>query len=366
MSNSSRTIKIIFSREEFRGHSGSWNDLWQRSSSANPTGRAETIDLWCQTFAPNDIFRAVIVADERENRWTAGIVLLKKRKMKILSVGTSPRLTTPVLLIDPMDRAEDSMKMLVAALREQTVFQWIWPENIRLDSWKWTLLQNMLRELAIPFQRLQTHKTAVIPMNGTFADLLARWNKGKNSEVRRLLKKLGETGHLELVCLHEPEKLEEMLPRCFEIENQSWKGSRDEGLSIIKRGLQPYYAGLAKQLAENREMFLFGLVLDGTWIAFQYDYAAKDTIFCNKISYLPEYKQYSPGFLLHHWICEYLRLRHPEIVKFDYVGKFMPYQSHWNPELEAVGQIVFPTDSLSGQMTFFLYKTLMPIIRRCR
>jgi hypothetical protein len=356
----------IESLSEFKANAARWDALWTRSTAENPTLRSESIALWSETFASDQPFHVTAVVDPATENWLAAILLLGSIKMRHLHVGVLPTTTSAALLVDANESAEEAMGALIDAVRSQTSFQWVWPENVRLHGFDWALFQRVLGNQGIAHESLQTHETAVIVLEGSFDDMLQTWDREKNKEVKRLFRKLHELGQVELAVVTSEKEFGSRLSDCFKIEDEGWKGNQPNGLSIHRRGHERFFEEQARILARSGFFFLFGLVVDGTWIAFQYDYAAKHTMFCHKIGYAPDFRKYSPGFVLHHMICEFLRANRPDINRFDYVGEFMNYQSHWNPLREPVGQIVLPTRSLLGKVEFRAYRRIMPLIRNRR
>lgn len=353
----------IHSLAEFKANATHWNELWERSTAENPTLRAESLALWVEEFAPALPFRVTAVVDRRTRRWVAALPLLPKPSSRHLNIGALPRTTSSTLLVDASEPLQEILEVLIQALRYDTPFEWIWPENVRLQAAEWKCFGSILRAQGVPHEIRQTHETAVVALTGAFEEILLHWDREKVKEVKRLLRKLHEIGSVELNVVTSEETLKARLEQCFDIENEGWKGSRSDGLSIRRRGHERFFEQQANILAKSGHLLLFGLVVGGKWIAFQYDYAGKQTIYCHKIGYSPEYRKYSPGFVLHYLICEFLCNNHPVVTRFDYVGEFMDYQSHWNPMREPVGQIVLPACSLVGEFKFHLYKQLMPFVR---
>ena len=65
-----------------------WNDLWQRTAGALPTGRAELIADWLEQFAPQAKFVALAV--EQDGQLVAGLPLVQRRVLRFSKAGSLP------------------------------------------------------------------------------------------------------------------------------------------------------------------------------------------------------------------------------------------------------------------------------------
>jgi len=355
MSNYPFSVIILRSLEEFDIHAESWNDLWNRSTCSNPTARAETLSLFCKSKKKKQKFITVIIQDEKK-KWVAAIPLIEEIRFKVIRCAVSPRLISACLLVDPEVDVVAVIRLLIHEIRNNMPYHWICAESVRLESFEWALFISILSEFRIDHASVRTHRVSLISLDGQVEDLLKKWNQEKIKDVRRLLRKISKIGKLEFVEDTSSYDVLGNLQTCFDIENLGWKGNDDKkGMSIIKRDQVSYFTQNAILLTQCNNMYLFRLVLNGQLVAFQYNFGAKNTIYCNKIGYNPEFKKYSPGFLLHLLVFEYLIRNRTQFKVFDYVGEFKEYQVHWNPKFDLAGFIIFPTSSFIGRIFFKMY-----------
>lgn len=359
IANNLLSVTIIRSLQEFDAVAERWDDLWFRSTNTNPTARSETISLFCKSKKNEDHFVAVIIQNKENNKWVAGLPLVEEFYRKVLRCAVTLRLFSACLLVDPKEKPAAAVRLLIHEIRKTMNLHWICAESVRLESFEWSLFLEVLREDKIPYLSNKTHDTALISLDGEIDMLRKSWSKNKLKEINKSLRKLSLLGRVELVEVSSKTDILELLPVCFEIENKSWKGNELKGgTSIIKRGQVDFFMQNAASLANNKSMILYGLTLNGKFIAFQYGFYSKKVIYSNKISYDSEFKNYSPGFVLRQLVIEHIVSCRDDIYLFDCCGEYKEFQSYWNPKLDPVGYIVFPTINKISEILFFLYKLL--------
>jgi len=307
-------------------------------------------------------FITFIIEDNVLNKWVVAFPLLEEVRLKAIRCAVTPRLISACLLVDPKYSPSDAVRLLIHEIRKITNIHWICAESVRLESFEWSLFLEVLREDKIYYLSIKTHDTAVIFLDGEIDQLRQSWCKNKLKEINKSLRKLSSLGLVELVEISLKKDVLELLPVCFEIENKSWKGGGAKGgTSIIKRGQADFFIQNASLLADSKNMIIYGLTLDGKWIAFQYGFYAKKVIYSNKISYDLEFKKYSPGFILRHLVIEHIVSNRSDISFFDCCGEYGEFQSYWNPKLDPVGFVVFPVSNKISEIMFVLYKLLKKI-----
>lgn len=360
--NNGLSVKIIHSIEEFDSQSENWNDLWVRSTNTNPTARSETLSLFCKYKIKKFKFITFIIEDNIINKWVAALPLLEEVRLKAIRCAVTPRLISACLLVDQKYSPYDAVRLLIYEIRKTRNINWICAESVRLESFEWSLFLKILREDKISYLSSKTHDTAVIFLGGEVDQLRQSWCKNKLKEINKSLRKLSSLGIVELVEITLKKDMLELLPVCFEIENKSWKGGGVKGAtSIIKRGQADFFIQNAALLADSKNLIIYGLTLNGKWIAFQYGFYAKKVIYSNKISYDLEFKKYSPGFILRHLAINYIVSNRNDMSFFDCCGEYGKFQSYWSPKLDPVGFIVFPVSNKFSEILFLLYKFLKKI-----
>ena len=354
MSNNSFRFRIINSLEEFEKNRCLWNDLWDRCTASCPLGMSELVAFHTRSYGLKQGFNAIIV--ESNGKWVAGLPLALVKKAKIIKTAVLPNSNnfSSQFLLDASCDRKSVVCELIAGLR-QLPAHLLWFEAIRLDSVEWSVFQQCLDELRISHEVRVLNRTAVLPLDNSIGELEKSWSKKQIAVIKRRYKKLCEIGKVEFVVCDNENDIMNALPICFEIEDRSWKG--EGGTSILKKGQIPFFTEQAKLLAEKGKMVVYGLVLDGRWIAFQYCLYDKNTTFSQKLSNESEFRQYGVGQILAYLILQQLAGRSPQ-EKFDFVGILMPHQQCWNPQETASGQIVLPQPGLMNHLCFNAYHLL--------
>ncbi len=356
-------VRLLRSLTELRDHAERWNDLWKRSTVAIPIARAEHIDLWLRHFAPAARFTALVV--ESKGSFLAALPLIAARRGRLIRTSELPSNAWghcgQLLLDADCDRSAvlsillDSCRMLRTDL--------VWLDEIRLDTSPWVELIHVLRERNVPFHRHERYLSAIATVDQPLAILQERWKQLKR--LKRSHRALLKAGEVDFVALTTPEEIGKSLEICFEIENRSWKGQSNSGGSILKRGTGEFFRAQSRLLAETGMASLFGLLIDGRWIAFNYCFRAKGVLFSMKIGYDPTFGAFSPGQNLKRYILS-AASQDEDLSKFDFVGEVRQHHLCWDPVTTPVGQLIIPNSGLSGRSLFLLYDTLMPWVRRLR
>ena len=354
MNNNSFRFRIISSLEEFEANRRLWNDLWDCCTASYPLGMSEIVAFHTRSYGLERGFKAVVV--ESDGKWVAGIPLTLIKKAKIIETAVLPNSNnfSSQFLLDASCDKKSVVRELITGLR-QLPAHLLWFEAIRLDSVEWSVFQQCLEELKVLHEKKVFNQTAVVPLDNPIEELEKSWNKKQIADIKRRYKKLCEVGKVELVICDIENDIINALPICFEIEDRGWKG--EGSTSILKKGQIPFFTEQAKLLAEKEKMVIYGLVIDGRWIAFQYCFFDKNTTFVQKLSYEPEYRQNGVGQILSYLVFQHLAGRSSQ-EKFDFVGILMPYQRCWNPQETTLGQIVLPTNRLLGKLIHHCYKLM--------
>ncbi len=358
---SSLNVQLIGSIFELREKKILWDDLWQRSSIASPLAQAELIAQWVDQFAPKNRFHALVV--ESQGRFLAALPLVETRKSKIISTGMNPSNAWSMcgqLLVDSQEDAKSIVDTLISGFRKLP-FSILWLDFIRFDAPEWLLFRESLENRNIPSQWLPRYPTAVLQMSGSFEDAISTWNKKKVHEIRRRFKKYYPPDKFQFIQLRSEADVASHLHTCFELEHKGWKGA--DGGSILNRKMDAFMTKQAITLSKNGELTLFVLMFENKIIAYKYCFFAKNTVFTQKSSYDPNFREFAPGQVIQLLVNEEL-CRNDHITKFDFVGELMPNQRVWNPTECMNGQVVLPLNKLPGRLFFFLYDMIMPKIRK--
>jgi CelD/BcsL family acetyltransferase involved in cellulose biosynthesis len=193
-----------------------------------------------------------------------------------------------------------------------------------------------------------------------------RWSGKLRYNMGRGARKLSKGGvQFKRYSQPEPEELEALLRRGFDVEHRSWKGQARS--SILARGQFGFVLRQAEQLARWGQLELAFLEAGARTIAFCYGFNAKGVYHVCKMAYDPEseYATFSPGQLLLYNILERLH-RDQDCRALDFFGRLTEAMSKWRPATYAIGRVVVAPRRLLGRVAVHTYKHWWPQIRRFR
>jgi hypothetical protein len=131
----------------------------------------------------------------------------------------------------------------------------------------------------------------------------------RRKELRRLEKRLAETGRLEYAAL-DPcaggDDLDAWVEEFLEFEAKSWKGQGGRAL-VSSETDRKYFVEIAREAFRRGKLMMLALRFNGRPIAYKVNFLSGDGSFAFKIAFDEEYGRYSPGVLLE---LENIRLLH--------------------------------------------------------
>ncbi|MBI3406769.1 MAG: GNAT family N-acetyltransferase [Planctomycetes bacterium] len=228
-----------------------------------------------------------------------------------------------------------------------------------------------------PFQKLladlQTESRCVSFVDETWSRALIEPGRDANaylasilsgsrrSELRRLLKRLGDLGRLETRNLTQDDDVEPWIERFLALEAAGWKGR--EGTALDADADQgSYFAAIARAAFTRKQLMMLGLFIDERPIALKCNFLAGRGSFAFKIAYDEAFAKYSPGVLLELDNIRELH-RRPELRWMDscaMAGHFMIGRL-WK-EQRALQSLALSTGRLSGALVL----GALPMLRAMR
>ena len=124
--------------------------------------------------------------------------------------------------------------------------------------------------------------------------------------------------------------------RVFEIENRSWKGSKET--TTHDHNLARFFIEQAQCLNENNSLCVSFLKLDGTDIAFEFGMISNRTYYSFKIGFDLTYNACSPGHVLSEFLTEYF---HAEDIceAQDTMGPISQATSRWSSRVKKLSNV---------------------------
>jgi hypothetical protein len=131
----------------------------------------------------------------------------------------------------------------------------------------------------------------------------------RRKEIRRLEKRLAETGRLEYTTLDScvgDGDVDAWIEEFLEFEAKSWKGKGGRALACSETD-RKYFVEISREAFRRGKLMMLALHFNGHPIAYKVNFLSGDGSFAFKIAFDEEYARYSPGVLLE---LENIRLLH--------------------------------------------------------
>ena len=354
----------ILSQSELDAHAQEWNDLWRRSITAQPTVTAQGLALWQRAFSADSEIRALAVRDGAT--FVAGLPLVRSRILNLVPIWTAPTnssVNAGDVLIDPKCCGADALRLLVRGLSDLPHSLAVFDE-VELESPRWQQFVAVLREEGYPHIVSPHNRAGVVDILHDWQRYEQSWSSNHRSAVKRSLKKIARAGCVSIERVQQPDddQLASLLTRCFEIEQQGWKGA--EGTAILSvEGMRDFYLAEARLVRDLGTLDLWLLKLDGEIIAFEYCHFSKGTSFSHKLSFDPRYGHLSPGRILRY---HQLRAYHddPQAHLFDMLGELSRSKASWATRTYSTGRCLVACGGRFSRALLAGYRRVKPILRK--
>src|SRR5499426_200631 len=171
----------------------------------------------------------------------------------------------------------------------------------------------------------------------------------RRKELRRLEKRLAETGRLEYATLESGDDVDAWVEEFLEFEANTWKGKGGRAL-VCDETDRKYFVEIAREAFRRGKLMLLALRFNGRPIAYKLNFLSGVGSFAFKIAFDEEYARYSPGVLLE---LENIRLLHerPQIKWMDSCAdpdRFMI--NHLWTDRRAIQTLVISTGKRQGDL----------------
>ncbi len=356
-------VTRLNSLAELRQCAHEWDALWQRSEVTLPTGRAELVAIWCESFAPSSKFAGLVV--HHAGRLVAALPLYEKRLFGLTMSMLPGNYWSPGgdLLLDPeFDAAVLCQSLLVALRRGSEKLLWLDAVPMGTRSWR-DFVAALQRERA---SFLSRHRCTVskVRIEGDWDDYFARRSANHRRYIRVAEKRASRRGGVHLIC-HDvipPERVESLLRECFEIEASGWKG-RSHSAVLDSPTAWEFYRRQAAQLAQWGQLSLVTLEHGSKPIAFEYGWRGKDVYYSPKVGYDESLRPLSPGQLLRARLIQKF-LADGEVSWIDFMGPTATATAKWATEAYDIERIVVALRGIAAPTLVAAYRHIWPLVRR--
>lgn len=175
-------------------------------------------------------------------------------------------------------------------------------------------------------------RSPYLTLDGTWDDFVATMKTSHRGELRRLRRRLEESGEVAFELHDGHDGLEELLLEGFRLESSGWK--ERAGTAIVSNPATiAFYRDVARWAAEHGWLRLAFLSHDGRAIAFSFGLDANGVSYGLKGGYDPEFRAMGPGTLLLADLISYaFEVGHR---RFELVGTDDGYKRMWTKDVHS-------------------------------
>jgi CelD/BcsL family acetyltransferase involved in cellulose biosynthesis len=324
-----------------------WDELAGRLR-ASPFLRPGWIAAWGEAFAPGPL---VIHAARRDGA-LVGVVPLARRRDALRSASNEHSPEFGFLSAD-REVAEELAAAVFAGNQAAVCLDFVDPSDIGLEA-----CRRRARDIGYRTMERLRLRSPYLVVDG---DWSRHGRPGTRRESERRLRRLSETGNVELDIADGGERLDELLEEGFRVEASGWKGR--QGTAIVQRPeTRAFYAAVARWAADRGWLRLAFLRLDRRPLAFLFGLEADAVFYSLKSGFDPEFRRYGPGALLRYQLLA--RAFSEGLRRYEFLGDADAVKLEWTATHRP--RIVFRAyaPSLSGLLRWTAQAHAYPLARR--
>ncbi len=337
---------------EIEAISESWNDLALRQRAA-PFLAPGWYEIWNRAFGERDELRFFTLSRGGE---LSAVVPLRIRRGRFRS---PTNWHTPGF--DVLSEDEAAASDLIEVILEQK------PSllEFRLVSGRGRVCA-VTPELTAAYglgTRRVLLRSPIVHTDGDWDQYERGLSHNLRKDVHRRLRRLEESGDVELEITNGGDRLEELLWEGFAVEASGWKG-RDGTAIASHPSTLGFYSDLARWAESRGELRLAFLRLDGRAIAFQFGLEAHGVHYALKAGYLEDESRFAPSKLQHHLLIE--RAFQSGLSSYSFLGASDAYKERWVNDWDELFAVQIFSRRPSGIGHWAVERYCRPVARRIR
>jgi CelD/BcsL family acetyltransferase involved in cellulose biosynthesis len=364
--NEIKKTLVIRSLSEFEACHAQWHDLYNRSSQRQATARHELVAAYWQAFLSTASVQIHVITEPTSGRWIAALPTYQHRLWRMLP--TSQNFSSPWCLgLTGLVSSEHDTTLLVKQLLASVGRTGSMMLTLDLVSHEDHFVQSLLESrsagtrLVNLVDLFRVGKTMLEPTWEAFAK---DWSKKRRRFIRRACDQMSEVGRYQMKPLHSAawSDIESAWTACLQVESCGWKGQQGSDLASNPPA-RMYYETLLRSLYQTGELRFYGLELDERLIAYDLGYLKQRVATSLKVSYHPDYTDYSPGHVLNRLVIQDL-IEKQEADWIDTVGELNDANSKWCRDSYPCQRIEVSLDHWASRTTVRSREWLRAIKRR--
>jgi CelD/BcsL family acetyltransferase involved in cellulose biosynthesis len=358
--------KTIRSLAEFQANQAQWNQLYERSGQHQATGSHELVMAYWQDFLPSEQVQVHVVIDPASDQWVAALPTFQRRWWGWLPTVhnfSSPWCLGVVGLLSRQHDHSTLVKKLLTSIRQSGAMMLTLDLVSSDDPFVQALRQvgSAGEHMTNTLELFRVGKTMLEPAWETF---IKEWSKKRRRFIRRACDQLAEVGSFQMKPLHQStwSEVESAWNQCLQVESLGWKGQNGSDLAS-NPAAKSYYGKILQHLYQSGELRFYSLELNGRLIAYDLGYLRGRVATSLKVSYHPEFTDYSPGHVLNSLVIQDLIAQH-ETDWIDTVGELNEANSKWCRENYSCQRIEVSLGSWASRTTLRSREWLRAIKRQ--
>lgn len=361
-----RQTRVIRSMAEFQTCLPQWQDLYNRSIQHQASARHELVMAYWQSFLPSTAVQIHVIVDPTSQQFLAALPTYQQRLWR--SLPTSHNFSCPWSCgLTGLVSADQDVNSLVEQLLMSVGQTGSMMLTFDLVSHNDPLVQAMnlnssSANRVVNFVDLfQVGKTILEPSWESFTQ---EWSKKRRRFIRRASEQLGEVGTVAMKPQHAADwpTVQAAWNHCLQVESSGWKGQNGTDLAS-NSGAKSYYETLLETLHRSGELRFYTLELNDRVIAYDLGYLKHRVATSLKVSYHPEFTEYSPGHVLNSLVIQDL-IAKQEADWIDTVGEINEANSKWCRESYPCQRVEVSFDSWASRTAVRSREWLRAIKRR--
>jgi CelD/BcsL family acetyltransferase involved in cellulose biosynthesis len=296
-----------------------WDALESAGACPGLFGTRPWVSAWAGQFG-DDLAPLVLVS-------RSGADLLG---MAVLFIERDGRVVFPVNFLSPraeflggvtgVDLLADAFVHYVASSGGRAFLR-----GLPADSPTLSAIRRALPGRGIPAAERPGRVSPYIDIDGSWDDYLAGRPRKVTHEWERKTRKLEAAGRVSVASFEDGTPTDRLIEEFISVESRSWK--ERNGTSIGARGVENFYRGMARGLADTGAFRPFWIELDGETIAFLLGAVHGGTYFAMKTSYDERFASLSPGVRLFREAVKHAF--GAGLARFDFLGQRARWKDEW-------------------------------------
>lgn len=327
--------KTIRTMAEFQACLAQWNDLYQRSRQHQATAQHELVASYWQHFLPSDSVIVHVLLDATTEQWLAALPVSQHNLWRMLPTAhnfSNPWCIGLTGLLAADVEPTSAVNELLSSIRQTGAVMLTFDLVSNEDPLVQAVCQTSARTDQRAVNVLDMFPVGKTMLASTWEEFIKEWSKKRRRFIRRAGEQLAEVGSYQMKALHSEKwpEIESAWARCLHVESMGWKGENGSDLAGNQCS-KKYYEKLLKHLYHSQELRFYTLELDGRLIAYDLGYLRNRVATSMKVSYHPEFTEYSPGHVLNGLVIQDL-IAKQEADWVDTVGELNAANSKWCSE----------------------------------